>query len=143
MKNKILIIGQALPAIPQQYPYDSTLLYQWLNDACNISLEEAQGIFDFDAVFGSFTGFDANGCHLKPTKEQMDEHWDKTLQTKVELADKVWVLGNVAKDYIATKDKTWSCNTQWLYTIHPSKRNWNLYEKNKTRILNSINEFLT
>lgn len=138
---KILIIGQALPAIKQELPYDTTLLYSWLEEI-GISKQAAQGIFDFDAVFGSFTGFDSNGGHLKPNKDQMDNHWDSVLQTKVELADKIWVLGNVAKEYLSTKDKTWSCNTEWLYTIHPSKRNWSLYEKNKASILKSIKDFL-
>lgn len=142
MKPKILIIGQALPAIPQKYPYDSTMLYLWLKEAYNISIEEAQAIFDFDAVFGSFTGFDANGGHLKPTQEQMDSHWHNVLETKVQLADKIWVLGNVARDYINSRPRTWSCNTEWLYTIHPSKRNYNLYQKNKVKILNSIIQFI-
>jgi len=141
MKNRILIIGQALPFVKQETPYDTTMLYQWLAEV-GITKESAQGIFDFDAVFGSFTGFDANGGHLKPTQEQMDKHWDDTLEIKVQSANKVWVLGNVARDYIATKDKTWGCNTQWLYTIHPSKRNFNLYAKNKEKIIQSIKEFL-
>jgi hypothetical protein len=139
--NKILIIGQALPAIKQDMPYDTTMLYAWLDDI-GISKEQAQDIFTFQAVYGSFTGFDANGGHLKPTQEQMDEHWDKVLQTEVELADKIWVLGNVAKSYLETKDKTWSCNTEWLYTIHPSKRNFSLFVKNKENIISSIRKFI-
>lgn len=139
--NRILIIGQAPSYQPQALPYDTTLLYSWLEEI-GISKEAAQDVFDFDAVFGSFTGFDSSGGHLKPTQEQMDKHWDDVLETKVQLADKVWVLGNVARDYIATKEKTWSCNTEWLYTIHPSKRNYNLYIKNKDKIISSIKEFL-
>lgn len=141
MKAKILIIGQALPAVKQDLPYDTTMLYDWLSE-CGISKQDAQKIFDFDAVFGSFTGFDANGGHLKPTHEQMDSHWDAVLETKVQLADKIWVLGNVPRDYIATKEKTWSCNSEWLYTIHPSKRNWNLYLKDKDQIINKIKSFV-
>lgn len=139
--NKILIIGQALPAVKQELPYDTTLLYDWLQEV-GISKQDAQNLFEFDAVFGSFTGFDVNGGHLKPTVEQMDSHWDKVLETKIQLADKVWVLGNVARDYINTKDKTWGCDTKWIYTIHPSKRNWNLYLKNKQNIINSIKSLL-
>lgn len=141
MKPKILIIGQALPAVVQSLPYDTTMLYEWLAEI-GVTKEASQSLFSFEAVFGSFTGFDEHGGHLKPTQEQMDSHWDAVLQTKVELADKIWVLGNVARQYLETKPKTWSCNTEWLYTIHPSKRNYNLYQKNKQKIINSIREFV-
>lgn len=141
MKTKILIIGQALPAVPQSLPYDTTQLYDWL-EAIGVSKESAQGIFDFDAVYGAFTGFDTNGGHLKPTQEQMDKYWDDVLETKVQLADKVWVLGNVPRDYINSKDKTWSCDTEWLYTIHPSKRNADRFNKSKDTILKSIKSFV-
>lgn len=139
--NRILIIGQALPAVKQDVPYDTTMLYDWLK-AIGITKEDAQDMFDFDAVYGSFTGFAGNGGHLKPTQEQMDKHWGDTLETKVQLADKVWVLGNVARDYIATKDKTWSCSTLFHYTIHPSTRNADRYYKSKDAILNQLDKFL-
>lgn len=139
--GKILIIGQALPAVKQTVPYDTTMLYDWLSEL-GISVDQAQEMFEFDAVYGSFTGFDANGGHLKPTQQQMDEHWKNVLETKVQLADKVWLLGNVARDYIASKPKTWSCATVFLNTIHPSKRNADRYYKNKHVILHDIKQFL-
>lgn len=142
MKTKTLIIGQAPSAATQSLPYDTTLLYSWLEEV-GISKEAAQDIFEFEAIYNKFPGFDANGGHLKPTIEQMNEHWDEVLETKVQLADKIWVLGNVARDYINSKDKTWGCDTEWLYTIHPSKRNWNLYQQKKKSIINSIKDFLS
>lgn len=137
--KKILIIGQALPAVPQALPYDTTMLYMWLEE-CGISKEDAQDIFDFDAVFGSFTGFESNGGHIKPSQEQMDKHWYDVLEKKVNSADKIWILGNVARDYIGSKELDHEKN--FLYTIHPSKRNWNLYVKNKASIISKIKKFL-
>lgn len=138
---KILLIGQAPPAVKQQLPYDTTMLYDWLSE-CGVSKEQAQSMFQFDAIYGQFPGFDSNGGHLKPTEEQMDQHWDNHLELEVQVADKVWILGNVAKNYIDTKEKTWSCNTEFLYTIHPSKRNFSLYLRNKQQIINSIRAFI-
>lgn len=139
---RILIIGQAPPANRQVRPYSTTMLYDWLNEI-GITPIQAQAMFDFEAIYNEFPGFDAKGGHLKPSKEQMDKHWTDTLETKVQLADKIWVLGNVARDYIATKPKTWSCNTDWLYTMHPSKRNVSAFNQNKDNIIKSIKEFLS
>lgn len=140
--NKILIIGQAPAAVKQSLPYDTTMLYQWLSE-CGITPMEAQELFDFEAIYNEFPGFDANGGHLKPTIEQMDTHWANVLETKVQLSDKVWVLENVARDYINSKEKTWSCSTLFIFTIHPSKRNWVLYQQNKINIITSIKSLLT
>lgn len=139
---KILVIGQAPPANKQALPYDTTMLYDWILEASGITMWGAQMFFHFEAIYNEFPGFDANGGHLKPSKEQMDKHWTDTLETKVQLAEKVWVLGNVARDYIATKPKTWGCTTEWLYTMHPSKRNLYSFNQNKERILNDIKTFL-
>lgn len=138
---KILIIGQAPPEKPQTVPYDSTMLYDWLQE-CGVSKEQAQYLFEFEAVYNKFPGRATTGGHLKPTREQMDEHWDKTLEDKVILADRVILLGNVARDYFWSKPKTWSCNLQVLELIHPSTLNFNLYQKNKTSILNKLKEFI-
>ena len=139
--DRILIIGQAPAAVKQNMPYDSTQMYDWLN-AIGITPIQAQAIFHFEAIYNEFPGFNANGGHLKPSKEQMDKYWTDTLETKVQLANKVWVLGNVARDYIATKPKTWGCTTEWLYTMHPSKRNLYTFNQNKERILKSIKDFI-
>lgn len=141
--DKILIIGQAPPSPStfQDVPYSTTMLFDWLKEV-GISKETAVSLFDFEAIYNEFPGFDANGGHLKPSKEQMDKHWTDTLETKIQLADKVWILGNVARDYIATKPKTWGCNIDWLFTMHPSKRNFYSFNKDKQLILNRIEQFI-
>lgn len=139
--NKILIIGQALPAVKQDHPYDTTMLYDWLKEV-GVTKELAQTIFSFEAVFHEFPGFNEHGGHLKPTLDQMNAHWDAVLEDKIQMADKVWVLGNVARDFIKNKPKTWSCSMRWLYTIHPSRRNWSLYQKTKHELLTELGTFL-
>ena len=137
---RILVIGQAPPSHKQQIPYDSTMLYDWLNEI-GINKEKAQEMFDWEAIYDKFPGF-AWGGHAIPTKEQMDRHWE-VLEPKIQAADKVWVLGNVARDYIESKDRTWGCNVEFLYTMHPSRRNFSLYQKSKTSILNKIASFIS
>lgn len=138
--EKILIIGQAPPAITQSVPYDSTMLYEILSWV-GVSKEEAQKKFDFDSVSNVFNGHGANG-HNKPTTNQMDTHWKDTLETKVQGANKVWLLGNVAKEYFHSKPKTWSCSLEILETIHPSKRNYSRIIKQKKIITDMLNKFL-
>ena len=100
-KQKILIIGQAPPAVKQATPYDTTMLYEIL-EWVGISKDSAQDLFDFDAVYNEFPGWE-NGKHRVPTKLEMEYHWDKVLETKVQLANKVILLGNVAKNFINSK----------------------------------------
>lgn len=138
--SKILIIGQAPPAVKQKVPYDSTLLYDWLKE-CGISKEQAQEMFEFDAVYNKFPGHAEGGGHKAPTIEQMDEHWP-ILEEKIQLANKIIVLGNSPRDYIATKDRTWSCTSEWLFIMHPSKMNFNRYNKNKQAVLEPLKKFL-
>ena len=141
MSTKILIIGQAPPAKQQTIPYDSTMLYDWFQE-CGISKEQAQQMFEFEAVYNKFPGHASTGGHLKPTQEQMDAHWDETLEEKIQIADKIILLGNVAKNYFWSKPKTWSCNLQVLEIMHPSKLNYNLYRKNKDAVINKFKKFL-
>jgi uracil-DNA glycosylase len=135
--NKTLIIGQAPPAVKQGVPYDTTMLYDWLNEI-GVSKDEAQELFEFDAVYDKFPGFDSVGGHKKPSREQMDEYWDRALEMKVILADKVILLGNVAKEYFYSKPKSYSCNLEVFEMIHPSKRNSYLYNKDKDKVLNVL-----
>jgi hypothetical protein len=142
-KQKILIIGQALPAKQQTVPYDSTMLYDWLQEACNISIEQAQDMFEFDAVYGyEFPGHTKQSGHKPPTQKQMKKYWDEVLQTKMECANKVWILGSVAKNFIDKQPRTWSCNLEVLETIHPSRRNIFAYRNDKENILKSIKLFI-
>lgn len=138
--NKILIIGQAPPAVKQSVPYDTTLLYEMLSWV-GITKEESQSIFEFEAVSNIFPGHSISG-HNKPSVEQMGEHWEATLKNKVELAEKVWLLGNVARDYFYSKPKTWSCNLEILETVHPSKRNHSRIFLNKDKITAQLKNFI-
>lgn len=139
-KNKILIIGQAPPYQKQAHPYDTTMLYEWL-EACGVSKEAAQDIFDFEAMSNVFPGFDENGGHLKPSKSDIDKHWP-ALENKLQLADKVILLGAVAAGYYDSMPRTWSCNIKELYLIHPSKRNLFKFRQNKEQILTDLNNFI-
>lgn len=139
--TKILIIGQAPPAVNQRVPYDTTMLYEMLSWV-DITKEDAQNIFEFDAVYNKFPGYGPNKEHLKPTQQQMDEYWEQELEEKVQLADKIILLGNVSKDFINSKPKTWSSNKQFLELIHPSRLNYNRIMENKKSITNKLKEFI-
>ncbi len=135
---KILIIGQAPPAVSQKVPYDTTMLYEWLSEI-GISKEQAQEIFDFDAVYNKFLGRNERG-HIKPTLKQMNEYFHAELHDKICEADKIWLLGNVAFDFVDSKVALE--NKKWIKTIHPSRMNYNLFQKTKDSVLNKIKEFL-
>ncbi len=140
---KILIIGQAPPSPTQiqDAPYSSTMLYDWLKE-CGISKEESQKMFIFDAVYNKFPGYKPKGGHKPPTLAQMDEYWNRELETKVQGVEKVWLLGNVAANYFHSKPKSWSCSLQILETMHPSKYNLKRYQENKESIIKEIKQFI-
>jgi len=131
--DKILIIGQAPPANKQLMPYDSTMLYEWL-ERVGVSKNDALDIFHFDAVYDKFPGYNSNGGHLKPTEKQMDDYWERELRQRVNDCKSILVLGACARDYLKTKN----IDKPITFTIHPSKRNYSLYLKNKESILNEI-----
>ena len=135
MSNKILVIGQAPSARKQEYPYDSTQFYDWLEEL-DISKEQAQELFIFDSVYNHFPGFKQGGGHLVPTQEQMDSHWSE-LSDNILHASKVLVFGNVAKDYLISKGFT-----DFEFLMHPSKLNFNLYQKNKEKVLSTLKKLL-
>ncbi len=139
--TKILVIGQAPPAVKQRVPYDTTMFYDWLS-AIGISQDEAQNLFEFEAVYNKFPGYDSKGGHNPPTPAQMDEHWKNTLEAKVQAAEKVWLLGKVAANYFNSRPKTWSCNLEVLETMHPSLRNKSWFEANKWQTLMLIEGFV-
>lgn len=137
MNTKILIIGQAPPFVAQKLPYDTTMLYDWFQEI-GISKEASQELFLFDAVYDQFPGFDKNGGHNKPSNLQMQDYWERSLKSKIESVKSVLVLGNVAKDFLLSK----SVNKKCIYLIHPSKRNYSIYKKNKEEILNKLKTIL-
>lgn len=142
--NKILVIGQAPPAVKQSLPYDTTMIYDWLAE-CGVSKEKAQEIFDWDAVYNKFPGWNMGeshtGGHRIPTLEQMDSYWE-VLNKKITEAKAVIILGNVAKDYISTKKFFVRPSSSVLYLMHPSKMNFNRYNKNKEKTIEPLKKFL-
>lgn len=142
-KRKILIIGQSLPAVAQTVPYDTTLLFDWLEEA-GISKEQAINMFEFEAVYGyGFLGHTKNGGHKIPNKKQMSLYFENVLRSKLENFDRVWIIGSVAKKFIDSQVRTWSCTQKRIHTIHPSKRNLHQYRLNKDSILNSIKKIIS
>lgn len=139
MNTKILIIGQAPSNQAQKYPYDTTQLYDWLQEV-GIGKEEAQGLFIFDAVYDKFPGFDSKGGHLKPTREQMDEYWERELGNKILTSSKILLLGNVARDYVHSRIE--GKNIEVYSLIHPSTRNIGLYNKTKDSVLSTLKNIL-
>ena len=135
---KILIIGQAPPAVKQGVPYDTTQLYDWLKEV-GVDKDAAQELFDFDAVYDKFPGF-ANGGHAIPTKEQMEDYWKRSLKEKVVNHQKIWIVGKVAYDFLSTKKEM--KDKKIIKTIHPSKRNLDYYKRNKIEIINSISSLI-
>lgn len=133
--NKILVIGQAPPAVKQTIPYDTTMLYDWLKEV-NVNKETALEIFTFDAVYDKFPGFNSKGGHNIPSIEQMEDYWERELKSKVINHDKIWIVGNVAFEFLNSKPELKGKTV--IKTIHPSKRNIDIYNKNKESILNKI-----
>lgn len=140
MTSKILIIGQALPAVKQQYPYDTTLWYDWLSEI-GISKEQAQEMFEFEAMTDKFPGHGKSG-HLKPSMDEMDRHYRDKLGWKILLADKIILLGNVPRDYFEGRGLMKSVAAQKLCLIHPSRRNYDRYMQNKEEIISSLKQFI-
>lgn len=138
---KILIIGQAPPAVNQKVPYDTTQLYDWLA-ACGVSKEAAQDMFIFEAVSNTFPGLNGTGGHKIPTLDDVKKHWP-VIEAHLQDVDKVILLGAVAAQYYMTIPRTWSCTIQELFLIHPSKRNIDRFNQNRDRILSDLKNFIS
>lgn len=138
---KILIIGQAPGKREQKVPYDTTLLYTML-DWIGISKEQAQNIFEFEALSQEFPGLVKPGHHAKPSKEAMAKHWKEILETKVQGANKVWLLGDFVSKYFHKLPKTWSCNLEILETYHPSRRNYSKIMAIKEKLIPLLTHFI-
>lgn len=140
--KKILIIGQAPPSHSQSVPYDSTMLYEMLSWA-GISKEQAQEIFEFDAVIGHFPGF-KDGGHKLPTYQQYREYLKQGLRSKIEAADKVWLLGAIAEKFVYDMDGSEHglAFKTTLITLHPSYRNKDRIMRLKANLTEWIKEFV-
>lgn len=132
------MIGQAPPAQEQEIPYDTTMMYEWLQEL-GITKEQAQDMFEWDAVYDMFTGYNWSGNHKTPTQQQMNDYWERGLKEKVEKADKIWTLGRVAEDFLIDKiDDT----KEWYSTMHPSTRNRYKYQLCKDNFINGLKDFI-
>ena len=139
--GKILVIGQAPPAVKQTIPYDTTLLYEMLSWV-GISKEQAQDIFEWEAMTNKFPGFGETG-HKPPTKEEMKSHYRNRLRAKIIDAEKIILLGAVAKEnckefglWLLKDSKNVLC------LIHPSKRNYSAIMEDKINIESKLRDFL-
>lgn len=142
--KKILVIAQAPPSptVIQKYPMDTTMWPEWLKE-CNITLEQAQEMFEFEAMTDKFPGHGKSG-HKVPGIEEMQTYYTQVLLRKIREFDRVILLGNVPKDFFNTyhtvlNDKP---KTAILCLIHPSRRNYDRYMQNKEQIINSLKEFI-
>lgn len=138
--KKILIIGQALPEVKQELPYDTTMLYDWLKEV-GVSKEQAVGIFDFEAVFPVFPGRTASGGHAKPKKAEMVAHWNSVLRSKVVSSDKILLLGRVSSEFVMKQISVGFISTieKTITEIpHPSRRNYYLYTQRKEEVLDKL-----
>lgn len=140
--KKILIIGQAPPAVKQVVPYDTTMLYEIL-DWVNISKEAAQHLFELEACTDTFPGFDEHKNHLPPTIEQFMLHFNSTLKAKMEAADKILILGRVAFNRMHNPPAAELISKKEVMTmIHPSKRNRHFLLKDRAAITAKLNKFI-
>lgn len=146
----ILIIGQAPPIKEQTLPYDSTILYDWFKSA-NISKEDAQARFIFDAVYDKFPGHTKDGGHKAPTKAQFKDYLKRSLSKKINQASSIILLGNTACKFILNKELDWGTihidnnsfdKKAYLVLPHPSKRNTLIHQQYKEVIQQSLLTFL-
>ncbi len=139
--NKILIIGQAPPAVKQEFPYDTTLLYDILGWV-GISKEQAQEMFEFEAMTDKFPGHGANG-HLKPSRSEIGRYYFAVLSDKISKAKKVIVLGNVAAEALIDLEAFAEYPSQnHFYMIHPSKRNYSKIMAQKENLTKTLDKFI-
>lgn len=139
--KKILILGQAPPAREQKLPYDTTMLYIWLKEI-GISKDDAQQLFDFDAVYDKFPGY-LNGNHAVPTDIQMNDYWNRSLEKRFFEYDKVLILGNVAWDFINSKLKYTVDKPLIFKTMHPSRMNYKRYIQRKKEVLATLKNLIS
>jgi uracil-DNA glycosylase len=140
--KKILLIGQAPPAQKQAVPYDTTMLYEWLQEI-DISKDQAQSLFEFEAMAKEFPGYNDKGGHKLPTPKGMIIHYDDYLRFRIEEADKIILLGAVPKKFFIDNRlfAVWS-DKKTLCLMHPSTRNRGVYKQTKSTLLAALKSFI-
>lgn len=137
MINRILVIGQAPARKEQKVPYDTTMFYIML-EWCGITKEQAQDMFEFDALTDKFPGV-VNGNHNKPAQAVVDAYYELVLQNKINMHEKIILLGKQAQLYLVDKipgDK------KIVFLIHPSRRNYNKIMSEKENIILRLKSIL-
>ncbi len=105
-------------------------------------LKNVREMFDFDAIIGHFPGHNVCG-HKLPTKKEHEKYLLLGLQKKIWKANKIWLLGKVAFNYITEEQvKHRLIYKHVLSTIHPSKRNYHRIMADKERIAEKIKAFI-
>jgi len=138
--EKILIIGQAPPAVKQGVPYETTLLYEMLSWV-GVSKEQAQEIFEFEAMTNKFPGFGTRG-HALPHISDMRRYYETTLEAKMIPERKVLVLGNVAKDALEEVGAYNNTTCKFTFLVHPSRRNYVRIMANRESIAKELKRML-
>ena len=134
--GKVLIIGQAPPAVTQSVPYDTTMLFDWFKHAgLPVTKENAHEYCMFTAVYDVFPGSNSSG-HTKPSENQMNDAYERYLKKLIESHDNILVLGKVAEEFLTNLNAFRDKNVE--YTMHPSKRNTSLYNKNSVKVLKQL-----
>lgn len=139
--KKILLIGQAPPIKKQAIPYDSTMLYSWL-DEVGVSVEQAQNIFEFEAMTDKVPEL-VNGNQKPPSKMEMQHYYNTVLIHKMLVADVIILMGKTPINFFGYDDFFLQIKSEkrTIFTmIHPSKRNITLFRKNREIIIHSFTE---
>lgn len=141
--KKILIIGQAPPLQKQEFPYDTTMLYEWLSEI-GIDKIPAQYMFEFEAMTDKLPDVDSNG-HKPPSEEEMMEYFNRVLKDKIGNSDKIILLGASPRNFFGKKNffQRYDKNGfKVLSLIHPSKRNSKMYNDNKEKLLTLLKDLI-
>lgn len=144
--NKILIIGQAPNLRPQAVPYDTTLLYKIL-EWVGVSKEQAQDMFEFEALVTEFPGHTKAGGHKPPLRPAIEKHFD-VLYQKADLSKRVISLGASARkewargDFFSITPSRFDPDVMVLSLPHPSTRCWKLIMDNKDKIITNLKIFI-
>lgn len=142
--KKILLIGQAPPIKPQDIPYDSTMLYDWLKEI-GVSKEEAQLIFEFEAMTDKIPKV-VKGNQKPPSIFEMKDYYHRVLLDKIYNSDIVILLGKSPMKFFDQDEFFVDIMTgkkRFFTMIHPSKRNITLYRNNKEKVLSIFEKAIT
>lgn len=113
-----------------------------------ISKEQAQDMFEFDAISSEFPGKTKTNGHKKPSKEAIKSHFKNVLERKLIDHDKIILLGRSAIDEIMPDASFFQIAQNGLlmdYALilpHPSRRNYSLIMNRKDRITELLKRFI-